>query len=55
MKGEAERQRLQRVELELELHAIKLQMQNIRNTDADMRRFRSIILLLSPRTIILIF
>ncbi|XP_054777208.1 kinesin-like protein KIN-12D isoform X2 [Prosopis cineraria] len=36
VKGEAERQRLQREELEL--HAVKHQMQNIRNADADMRR-----------------
>ncbi|CAL0331344.1 unnamed protein product [Lupinus luteus] len=36
IKGEAERQRLEREDLELELHAIKDQMQN---ADADMRRF----------------
>ncbi|KAL3033287.1 hypothetical protein AAZX31_02G129700 [Glycine max] len=39
LKGEAERQRLQREDLELELHALKDQMQNVRNVDGDMRRF----------------
>ncbi|KAK7362682.1 hypothetical protein VNO77_04802 [Canavalia gladiata] len=39
IKGEAERQRLQREDLELELHAIKEQMQNVRNADGDMRRY----------------
>ncbi|TKY59130.1 Phragmoplast orienting kinesin 2 [Spatholobus suberectus] len=39
IKGEAERQRLQREDLELELHALKDQMQNVRNVDGDMRRF----------------
>ncbi|KAE9607258.1 putative plus-end-directed kinesin ATPase transcription factor bZIP family [Lupinus albus] len=39
IKGEAERQRLEREDLELELHAIKDQMQNVTNADADMRRF----------------
>nr|KYP49832.1 Kinesin-like protein KIF15 [Cajanus cajan] len=39
IKGEAERQRLQREDLELELHALKDQMQNVRNADGDIRRF----------------
>ncbi|KAL5127457.1 Kinesin-like protein KIN-12D [Glycine soja] len=39
LKGDAERQRLQREDLELELHALKDQMQNVRNVDGDMRRF----------------
>ncbi|KAG4962819.1 hypothetical protein JHK82_039503 [Glycine max] len=39
LKGDAERQRLQREDLELELHALKDQMQNVRNFDGDMRRF----------------
>ncbi|PHT41986.1 hypothetical protein CQW23_20840 [Capsicum baccatum] len=38
VRGEAERQRLQREELELELHAIKQQMNNVKGSDADMRR-----------------
>jgi kinesin family protein 15 len=38
LKEEAERQRLQREELELELHAVKDQMQNVKNTDSDMKR-----------------
>ncbi|KAL1180314.1 hypothetical protein V6Z11_A03G222400 [Gossypium hirsutum] len=38
IKGEAERQRLQREELESELDAIKVQMQNVKNADADMKR-----------------
>lgn len=38
MKGEAERQRLQREELEMELHAVKHQMQNFKNADADLKR-----------------
>ncbi|XP_015944937.1 kinesin-like protein KIN-12D isoform X1 [Arachis duranensis] len=39
IKGEAQRQRLQREDLELELHALKDQMQNVRNADTDMKRF----------------
>ncbi|RDX99717.1 Kinesin-like protein KIN-12D, partial [Mucuna pruriens] len=39
IKGETERQRLQREDLELELHALKDQMQNVKNVDGDMRRF----------------
>ncbi|KAM3377124.1 kinesin-like protein KIN-12D [Capsicum galapagoense] len=38
VRGEAERQRLQREELELEFHAIKQQMSNVKGSDADMRR-----------------
>ncbi|XP_015061958.1 kinesin-like protein KIN-12D isoform X1 [Solanum pennellii] len=38
VRGEAERQRLQREELELELHAIKQHMNNVKGSDADMRR-----------------
>ncbi|XVF01191.1 hypothetical protein REPUB_Repub04eG0067300 [Reevesia pubescens] len=38
VKGEAEHQRLQREELESELHAVKVQMQNVKNADADMKR-----------------
>ncbi|XP_030523084.1 kinesin-like protein KIN-12D isoform X2 [Rhodamnia argentea] len=38
VKGEAERQRLLREELELELHSIKSQMQNVQNADADIKR-----------------
>jgi len=41
VKGEAERQRLQREELELELHAVKHQMQNVKSGDADIKRFKS--------------
>ncbi|XP_058730761.1 kinesin-like protein KIN-12D [Vicia villosa] len=39
IKGEAERQRLQREELETELCALKEQMQNLRNADDDTKRF----------------
>lgn len=39
VKGEAERQRLQREELELELHTVKQQFQNVNNSDTEMRRF----------------
>ncbi|GER50419.1 kinesin motor family protein [Striga asiatica] len=38
VKGEAERQRLQREELELELLGIKEQMQNIKSNDSDLKR-----------------
>lgn len=38
VKGEAERQRLLREDLELELHSIKSQMQNVQNADADIKR-----------------
>jgi len=38
IKEEAERQRLQREDLELELHALKDMMQNVKNV-GDMRRF----------------
>ncbi|KAK6916496.1 Kinesin motor domain [Dillenia turbinata] len=38
VKGEAERQRLQREELELELHGVKHQMENFRSSDAEMKR-----------------
>ncbi|XP_022725985.1 kinesin-like protein KIN-12D isoform X2 [Durio zibethinus] len=38
IKGEAELQRLQREELESELHAVLVQMQNVKNADADMKR-----------------
>ncbi|XP_059314093.1 kinesin-like protein KIN-12D [Lycium ferocissimum] len=38
VRGEAERQRLQREELELELQAIKQQMNNVEGSDADMKR-----------------
>ncbi|KAM7253486.1 hypothetical protein ACFE04_021640 [Oxalis oulophora] len=38
IKGEAERQRLQREEMEAELHAVNQQMQNLKNSDADMKR-----------------
>lgn len=44
IKGEAERQRLQREELETELCALKEQMQNLRNADDDTKRFRPITL-----------
>jgi Mg2+/citrate symporter len=44
LKEEAERQRLQREELELELHAIKDQMQNVKNTDSDMKRSNQLFL-----------
>ena len=40
IKEEAERQRLQREDLELELHSLKDLMQNVKNVDGDMRRFR---------------
>lgn len=43
LKGEAERQRLQREELEDELHSVKYQMQNVENVDTDMKRFCSFI------------
>lgn len=43
VKGEAERQRLQREELETELHTVKHQMQNVENVDADMKRSGAII------------
>lgn len=43
IKGEAERQRLQREDLELELHALKDQMQSVGNADADTKRFRPFI------------
>ncbi|CAI8618378.1 unnamed protein product [Vicia faba] len=39
IKGEAERQRLQREELETELCALKEQMQNLRNANDDTKRF----------------
>ncbi|KAJ7967416.1 Kinesin [Quillaja saponaria] len=39
IKEEAERQRLQREELELELDAVKQQMQNVVNADADMKSY----------------
>ncbi|KAF4366869.1 hypothetical protein F8388_013934 [Cannabis sativa] len=39
VKEEAERQRLQREELELELHAVKQQTRNVENADADMRSY----------------
>jgi kinesin family member 15 len=39
IKGEAERQRLQREDLEMELCALKDQMQNLRNADDDIKRF----------------
>ena len=42
LKGEAERQSLQREELELELHALKNKMHNVESTDADVKRFVSI-------------
>jgi len=42
LKGEAERQRLQREELELELHALNHKMQNVESTDVDVKRFVSI-------------
>ncbi|XP_057787421.1 kinesin-like protein KIN-12D [Salvia miltiorrhiza] len=38
VKGDAERQRLQREELELELLAFKEQMQNVRSNDYDVKR-----------------
>lgn len=38
VKGEAERQRLQREELELELLAFKEQMQNVQCNDSDVKR-----------------
>ncbi|XP_022947427.1 kinesin-like protein KIN-12D [Cucurbita moschata] len=38
VKEDAEQQRLQREELELELHGVKNQMQNFRNADADLKR-----------------
>jgi Mg2+/citrate symporter len=44
LKGEAERQRLQREELELEFHAVKDQMQNVKNADADMKRSEKLFL-----------
>lgn len=44
VKGEAERQRLQREELELELHSVTQQLQSLRNADVDMKRLREIIL-----------
>ncbi|MCI31136.1 kinesin motor domain protein, partial [Trifolium medium] len=37
IKGEAERQRLQREDLEMELCALKDQMQNLRNADDDIK------------------
>lgn len=39
VKGEAERQRLQREELELELLAFKEHMQKVRSDDSDVKRF----------------
>ncbi|RXH88151.1 hypothetical protein DVH24_042222 [Malus domestica] len=39
VKGEAERQRLYGEELELELHAVKHQMQYVENANADMKRY----------------
>lgn len=48
IKEEAERQRLQREDLELELHALKDMMQNVKNVDGDMRRFRPLNLHLFP-------
>ena len=44
LKGEAERQRLQREVLELEFHAVKDQMQNVKNADADMKRSEKLFL-----------
>ncbi|EYU37720.1 hypothetical protein MIMGU_mgv1a000013mg [Erythranthe guttata] len=38
VKGEAERQRLQREELELELLGVKEQMQNLQSNDSDIKR-----------------
>ena len=39
LKGEAERQRLQREELEMELQAIRQQMHSVKSCDSDMKRF----------------
>lgn len=39
LSGEAERQRLQREELESELHAVMQQMHNVKKFDADMKRY----------------
>jgi kinesin family protein 15 len=44
LKEEAERQLLQREELELELHAVKDEMQNVKNTDSDMKRSNKLFL-----------
>jgi len=43
LKDEAERQQLQREELETELHAVKDQMLNVKNADADMKRLEIIL------------
>lgn len=41
VKEDAEQQRLQREELELELHSVKNQMHNFKNADADLKRYIS--------------
>lgn len=41
IKEEAERQRLQREELEMELHNVKQQMLGVKSSDADVKRYAS--------------
>lgn len=43
VKGEVERQRLEREELEMELDAVKQQMNNVKKGDTDIRRLKGII------------
>lgn len=39
VKGEAQRQRLQREELELDFQAFKQHINTVQNSDSDMKRF----------------
>lgn len=44
VKGEAERQRLQREELEVEFQAFKQQIHTVQSNDSDIKRFDNITL-----------
>lgn len=43
IKEEAERQRLQREELEMELHNVKQQMLGVKSSNADVKRYASMV------------